>query len=41
MKKTENRWMNAVATIRFADQEWIERISQPNGTFVMMNFTDS
>ena len=33
--------MNAVAIIRLADQEWIERISQPNGTLVMMNCTDS
>ena len=31
----------AKKTIRFADQEWIERISQPNGTTVMMNSTDS
>jgi hypothetical protein len=28
-------------SMRFADQEWIERTSQPKGTSVMMNSTDS
>ena len=29
--------MKAARIIRFADQEWIERTSQPNGTRVTMN----
>ena len=33
--------MKAKKTIRLADQEWIDRISQPNGTVVMMNSMDS
>ena len=33
--------LNAKKTIRFADHEWMERISQPKGTVVMMNSTDS
>ena len=41
MKKTLTRWRKAKKTIRFADHEWIERISHPNGTVVMMNSTDS
>ena len=41
VKYTEARWRNAKKIIRFADQEWIERISQPNDTVVMMNSTDS
>ncbi len=32
-------WMNADKIIRLADQLWIERISQPNSTRVMMNCT--
>ena len=40
-KNTVARWEKAKNTIRLADQEWIERISQPNGTVVMMNSTDS
>jgi hypothetical protein len=28
-----------VAIIRLADQAWIERISQPNSTSAMMNWT--
>ena len=35
------RCEKAKKTIRFADQEWIERTSQPKGTVVMMNSTDS
>lgn len=31
--------MNNVAIIRLADQLWIERMSQPNFTSVMMNCT--
>ena len=34
-----SRWIMAVRTIRFADQLWIERTSQPNSTCVMMNCT--
>jgi hypothetical protein len=40
-KSTEKRWTKAVAIMRFADHEWIERMSQPNGTCVTMNWTDS
>src|SRR3989338_65739 len=40
-KNVEKRCTKAESTIRLADQEWIERISQPNSTFVIMNFTDS
>src|SRR5215510_7968191 len=39
--RTEKRWTKAAAIIRFADQEWIDRISQPNSTWVTMNWTDS
>ncbi len=35
-KKTLNMCANAVRIIRFALQEWIERISQPKRTCVMM-----
>jgi hypothetical protein len=31
--------MNAAPTIKFADHEWMERISHPKGTRVMMNCT--
>ena len=41
MKKTLTMWMKAKKTIRFADHEWMERISHPNGTVVMRNSTDS
>ena len=30
---------NAVKIIKFADQEWTDRISQPNSTWVMMYWT--
>ena len=39
MKSTLNRCTKAVATIKLADHEWIDRTSQPNGTRVMMNCT--
>jgi len=39
MRNTENMCRNAARTIRFADQEWIDRTSQPNGTWVMTNWT--
>ena len=32
-------WAKAVKIIRFADQEWIDRISQPNRTCVIMYCT--
>jgi acetolactate synthase-1/2/3 large subunit len=32
-----NGCATGAATIRFADQPWIDRINQPNGTLVMMN----
>src|SRR5664280_2342895 len=32
-------WANADRIIRFADHEWTERTSQPNGTRVTMNWT--
>ena len=32
-------WTKAAKIIRFADQLWIERISQPNSTLVTMNCT--
>jgi O-acetyl-ADP-ribose deacetylase (regulator of RNase III) len=36
---TLNIWAKAVKTIRLADQEWMERTSQPNFTLVMMCWT--
>ena len=39
MKKTLNMWTNAERIIRFADQAWTERTSQPNGTLAEMNRT--
>ena len=41
MKNTVTRWAAAKKIIRLADQEWMDRISQPNGTVVMMKLTDS
>jgi hypothetical protein len=32
---------NAMKIMRFAPQEWMERISQPNSTSAMRNCTDS
>ncbi len=37
MKKTLNMWMKTMKIIRLADQLWMERISHPNLTCVMMN----
>ena len=35
----DGMWTNTTPTKRLAPQEWIERMSQPKGTSVMMNWT--
>ena len=38
-RNTENIWTKAARTMRLADQEWMDRTSQPKRTRVMMNCT--
>ena len=38
---TLNMWMNSVKIMRLAAQAWIERMSQPNWTSAIRNWTDS
>ena len=41
MNRTLNRCTNAMKIMRFAAQWWMDRISQPNRTSAMRNWTDS